>query len=387
MDPEFRVRSDPPRQAGPWAAVAAGLAALLVILLVATIVFAPQLLRPGVGGGPGTSTTSPTPPPTPSTSPSFIRPTLSPSPSFVTYVVVRGDTLTSIARRHRTTPRSIAFWNRGTYPSLDPESEAYAPNRIAVGWTFVLIPGAVVDENDLPSPAPTTPGSSATPSATPSSSPTAVPTGPSTVVSHGRRDSGAIALTFDMGGRLDPALDIVDWLIAHDVHATIFPTGKTGTETPIGRQVLERIRDHPELFDLANHSWDHPSFRDLSAAQMRDQLERTEAAVSAIVGRTTRPWFRPPYGAWDDRVRNGVGAAGWAYTVMWDVDTIDWRPTDDGGPTARDIEAKVVSQGRGGSIVLMHLGGWHTLEALPGIVDGLVTKGLRPVRLSELIGG
>jgi peptidoglycan/xylan/chitin deacetylase (PgdA/CDA1 family) len=190
-----------------------------------------------------------------------------------------------------------------------------------------------------------------------------------------------------MGGRLDPAVDIVSWLIEHEVRATIFPTGKQATEHPQGRAAMELVRDHPELFELANHSWDHPAFTELSAAEMRDQLDRSEAALSTLIGRTSRPWFRPPYGAWNAEVRAGVGAAGWSTIVMWDIDTIDWRPTSDGGPTARDIEAKVLANAQGGSIVLMHLGGWNTLEALPGLLDGLREQGLRPVTLSELGGG
>jgi peptidoglycan/xylan/chitin deacetylase (PgdA/CDA1 family) len=72
--------------------------------------------------------------------------------------------------------------------------------------------------------------------------------------------------------------------------------------------------------------------------------------------------------------------------ILWDVDTIDWRTTVDGGPTADDIVAKVVSKALGGSIVLMHLGGWHTLEALPGLLAGLQTLGLTPVTLPEMLG-
>jgi peptidoglycan/xylan/chitin deacetylase (PgdA/CDA1 family) len=363
--------------------VAAGLA-LLLILIVAVATLMPPL--PPIGGGPGPSnaasgSASPSGPSV-SPSPTFVRPTLSPSPTFRTYVVVRGDTLTSIARQFRTTPRSIAFWNRATYPSLDPLSEDYDPNRIDIGWTLALIPGSTIDEDDLPSPSPDSPS----PTAPPTPSITPIPTGPSRVVSHGRRGTDMIALTFDMGGRLEPAVAIMDWLIDNEVRATIFPTGASGTETAIGRQVLERVRDHPELFELANHSWDHPSFVELTAVQMADQLERTEAALYAKVGRTTRPWFRPPFGAWNETVRRGVGAAGWAYTVLWDIDTIDWRPPSDGGPTAPDIEAKVLSRAEGGSIVLMHLGGWHTLEALPGIAAGLRDKGLRPVTLTEMFG-
>jgi peptidoglycan/xylan/chitin deacetylase (PgdA/CDA1 family) len=69
---------------------------------------------------------------------------------------------------------------------------------------------------------------------------------------------------------------------------------------------------------------------------------------------------------------------------MWDVDTIDWKPTADGGPTSDDIEAKVLSRAKGGSIVLMHLGGYETLDALPGVVAGLRKRGLEPVTLSEM---
>jgi hypothetical protein len=94
---------------------------------------------------------TPSPAPTgPTPSPSFVRPTPTPMPTFLSYVVARGDSLNTIAHRYGTTARSIAFWNRATYHSLDPESSRYAPNSIKVGWTLVLIPGVVFDENNQP---------------------------------------------------------------------------------------------------------------------------------------------------------------------------------------------------------------------------------------------
>jgi peptidoglycan/xylan/chitin deacetylase (PgdA/CDA1 family) len=337
-------------------------------------------------GGSPDATTAGTPAGVPASntivlSPSYVPPTPTPAPTPVAYAVVAGDSLGSIATRFRTTPRSIAFWNRATYPSLDPYSATYAPDLIEVGWTLSVLPGIIVDEGDLPSPSPT-----ALPSVSIPPGPTPDPSGASVVVSHGSRDANAVALTFDMGGRLDPALEIVDWLIAHDVRATIFPTGATGSGTAIGRAVLARIAAHPELFIVGNHAWDHPDFTKLSATGMADQLTRTEAAIEPLVGSSTKPFFRPPYGAQDAAVRAAVGAAGWAYTVMWDVDTIDWKLTSDGGPTADDIAAKAAARVRGGSIVLMHLGGYHTLEALPEILTMLRSRGLEPVTLSELLG-
>jgi peptidoglycan/xylan/chitin deacetylase (PgdA/CDA1 family) len=348
-----------------------------------------------------------TPPPTPTPRQTVSLPTLSPAPSFQLYTVRRGDTLLSIAERFRTSVLSLSYWNRERYASLDPDAPGYAPGRIETGWLIQLIPGTEADPEDFlpepsesPTPVPSTdpttgevggatatppPATAApTPRPSPMPSPTPSPTtpGPSVLLGHGPRTSHQVALTLDMGGRLDPAIQIMDWLIANDVKATIFPTGVMGTTT-IGRQVLARVKAHPELFALGNHSWDHPDFRNLDAAAIATQLTRCENAVAPLAGHSTTPFFRPPFGGQDAAVRAAVGAAGWHYTVMWDIDAIDWRPESDGGPTADEIVTKVLGNARGGSIVLMHLGGYHTLEALPRIVDGLRAGGLVPVRLSD----
>jgi nucleoid-associated protein YgaU len=83
----------------------------------------------------------PTLPPAPTPSATPPRPTPTPGPSFTLYTVKGGDTLTSIAHRFETSARSIAYWNRDQYPSLDPESADYRPNRIERGWVLRLLPG------------------------------------------------------------------------------------------------------------------------------------------------------------------------------------------------------------------------------------------------------
>lgn len=86
--------------------------------------------------------------------PSFVRPTPTPAPTFMAYVVKSGDNLNTIAHRYGTTARSIAFWNRGTYPSLDPESASYRPDVVRLGWTLLVIPHVTFDEQTLPGPTP-----------------------------------------------------------------------------------------------------------------------------------------------------------------------------------------------------------------------------------------
>jgi hypothetical protein len=56
------------------------------------------------------------------------------------YTVVRGDTLVRIGKRFGTTGRSVAYWNRDTYPSLNPESPDYEPDGIQVGWVLRILP-------------------------------------------------------------------------------------------------------------------------------------------------------------------------------------------------------------------------------------------------------
>jgi hypothetical protein len=99
--------------------------------------------------------------------PSFVRPTPLPDPTFLAYIVKRGDTLTSIARAFGMTSRSIAFWSRTEHPSLDPLSDGYRPDRLEIGWNLLLIPDATFDEDELPGPTPSaTPAPNETPSAT-----------------------------------------------------------------------------------------------------------------------------------------------------------------------------------------------------------------------------
>jgi alpha-beta hydrolase superfamily lysophospholipase len=47
--------------------------------------------------------------------------------------------------------------------------------------------------------------------------------------------------------------------------------------------------------------------------------------------------------------------------------------------------AKVQANTQGGSIVLMHLGGYETFAALPRIVDWLRANGFELVTLDELL--
>jgi peptidoglycan-N-acetylglucosamine deacetylase len=302
--------------------------------------------------------------------PASLSATPSPNAGPVVYVVARGDSLSLIAARYNTTWQSLVYWNRTGYPSLNPTEPTYDPNRIQVGWRLTVWPGVIVDYHP--------------PIATPT--PSVPVAGSTTLVYHGARSSGTVALTFDMGGRTEPAVAIVRWLRDHGIPATIFLTGAAVDGSADAREVISIINARPDLFDMGNHSYSHPEMTLLTWQQVYDQLHSAELTIDRYAEQSPRPLFRPPYGAWDADVLKGAAAAGYSRTVLWDVDTLDWKAISDGGPTAKQIVSNVLLHAQGGSIVLMHLGGFETLNALPAIVSGLRAGGYRLVTLGTMLG-
>jgi len=151
------------------------------------------------------------------------------------------------------------------------------------------------------------------------------------------------------------------------------------------------MRTHPEetktlasnpTFELGNHSWSHPNFETLSAAEMSREIEMTEDMLFQLTGKHSH-LFRLPGGTYNDLSLQVIAEHG-LYTIQWDSVTGDPDPTFD----AATILAEVQRTARKGSIVIMHANGrgWHTAEALPAMIEYLQGKGLTLVTVSQLIG-
>lgn len=210
----------------------------------------------------------------------------------------------------------------------------------------------------------------------------------------------AMALTFDMGGRLDPALDILQFLIDNQVCATLFPTGAM-SQTEIGQEALAVVRAHPELFEIGNHTMHHCNLRDggegspttapcdtggpPDTAFVTAELTDAAAILEAGSGQDPAPYWRPPYGVYTDAVLATAADLGYTKAIMWSIDTIDWKLMSDGGPSAEQMASDVVTSATGGSIVLMHLGGYETLDALALMVPALRERGLLLTSVSDLL--
>ena len=277
-------------------------------------------------------------------------------------------------------------------PSLEPSSTpASSTAGTPSGGPSAAPAGSVVPTPTLaPSPTPPPAGCRAG---------NRVPAGEQQIFTTVPNAGHALALTFDMGGRLAPALDILNLLVANGVCATLFPTGAMG-QTAAGQQVLALVKLHPELFEVGNHTMHHcnlvaggggsPAEAPCAGVTpttefIRAELTDAAAIIEQFAGQAPTPYWRPPYGAVDQAVRDAAASAGYTKTFMWSIDTVDWKPIADGGPTAEQIATKVVSNARDGSIVLMHLGGYETLDALAIMVPALRDRGFLLTSVSDLL--
>lgn len=186
-------------------------------------------------------------------------------------------------------------------------------------------------------------------------------------VTKGQTTQKVIALTFDDGSDGKNTDKILKILKDNNVPATFFLTGSGAHAHP---QFIKNIVHAGH--EIGNHSYTHPHFPQLSAAQITSELQKTEAKIQSLTEKTTKPLFRPPYGEYDAKTLQAVGNAGYTHSIMWTVDTLDWK-----GTSASAITKRVMDKLTPGAIVLMHTGphASGTPTALPGLIRALKTKG------------
>lgn len=161
------------------------------------------------------------------------------------------------------------------------------------------------------------------------------------------------------------------------MHCTFFITGIVLRQAG-GAELLRQAL--AEGHELGNHSDTHPMFTELTDEQIAQELAALEGLVVEATGHTAKPYFRPPSGNRDDRVRRVVQENGYL-NIYWTYHVWDWT----GDRTAQQIYDYAVDGACNGAIVVMHVGAQETADALPAIIDELRARGYRLVTLSELL--
>jgi peptidoglycan/xylan/chitin deacetylase (PgdA/CDA1 family) len=223
------------------------------------------------------------------------------------------------------------------------------------------------------------PSMSASASPSPSASPSATPSArlvPARKVDQAKPPKGSImtrtgsamvALTFDDGPQPTWTPRILDQLRAAGIKATFCLIGK---QVKANAALVRRMV--AEGHTLCNHSWSHDlNLGKRTEAEIRADLQRTDAAIHAVVPNVPIRYFRQPGGAWtagEVRVIKAMGKV----PLGWSVDPWDWA-----NPGVDQIVSRVLSHTTPGAIVLLHDGGGdrsQTSTALRRILPALKSR-------------
>jgi peptidoglycan/xylan/chitin deacetylase (PgdA/CDA1 family) len=189
------------------------------------------------------------------------------------------------------------------------------------------------------------------------------------------------ALTFDDGpGYITE--DLLKLLEKRGVKAAFFMLGTSARAYP------DRARKVAQAGHLVcNHTdthllWKKQEKRADREALLQKELDKAAAAIEKATG--ARPWvLRMPNGydkPWERQLAGKLG-----YTVVnWTYGS-DWTKTPEDKMTAEYVKAV-----RPGAILLMHDGGGKVrekdLRLVEAVLDAAAKKGLKAVRLDELLG-
>ncbi|MFB9365534.1 polysaccharide deacetylase family protein [Kitasatospora sp. NPDC001664] len=231
-----------------------------------------------------------------------------------------------------------------------------------------------------PSPTPT-PVPSATPASSPAASrppvvPAFAPLAPGTPVEvvNGPRTRSEIALTFHGEGDPAQATALLERAEAHGVKLTVLAVGRWLDQQP---QMAERILRGGH--ELGNHTQNHRDLNALTPDQVHAEIAECADRLRRLTGSIGR-WFRPSAAQYASRVvREQARLVGYEHCLSFDVD-----PHDYADPGADLLQRRLLRSVRSGSVVALHMGHQGTVDALPGLLDGLHRLGLQPVTASQL---
>lgn len=129
--------------------------------------------------------------------------------------------------------------------------------------------------------------------------------------------------------------------------------------------------------EIGNHSYSHPDMKQLSAGRIREEIKKTNDVIKATIGENAQ-WLGPPSGSFRDEVVR-IAAEENMKTVLWSVDTIDWK-----NPSPEELINRVMGKIHNGAIVLMHPTE-PTAKSLDRLIKEIKNKNLEIDTLSELM--
>jgi peptidoglycan/xylan/chitin deacetylase (PgdA/CDA1 family) len=189
---------------------------------------------------------------------------------------------------------------------------------------------------------------------------------PRALVTHGRRDSGRISLTFDDGPHPAHTPRILQILAEHRATATFFLQGHECEQYP---DLVRAIAAAGH--EIGSHGYHHLDARAESRERYVAEAMQAHALIEKILGRSLPRLFRPPYGNVTPGTVLALVRRGFQF-VFWTTDTQDSFIEDRDALVAHVARQPIAA----GDILLLHEDYAHTVAALPDILEEISRRSL-----------
>jgi peptidoglycan/xylan/chitin deacetylase (PgdA/CDA1 family) len=210
--------------------------------------------------------------------------------------------------------------------------------------------------------------------AQPSPGPPPAPTG---VVSALPGPGPRLALTIDDGTSTEAVAAFTALAAGTGIRLTFFPNGRYDSWRENAR-ALRPLVDSGQVA-LGNHTWSHPDLTTLDDAAVAGEIRRNQDFLRGVFGVRDCPFFRPPYGARDERVDRIAADLGHPTVAMWNGTMDDARAV-----SGEQLVAAARRWFAPGAIVVGHANAPAVTTVLDRLLAVLDERGLRTVTLADV---
>ncbi|MFD1929492.1 polysaccharide deacetylase family protein [Sporosarcina siberiensis] len=188
----------------------------------------------------------------------------------------------------------------------------------------------------------------------------------------GNLEKPMIALLINVAWGDEHIPGILKTLNESSVKATFFFDGSWVKKTPHLASMI-----YLEGHEIGNHAYSHPDLKLRTPDETRMELQKTNDVIQEALELTPK-WFAPPSGSFNQTTINVANELKMK-TILWTVDTVDWRK-----PSTNEMVQRVVAAVENGSMILMHPTK-PTEEGLETMIDEIQNKGFQLGTVSDLM--
>ncbi|WP_424936849.1 MULTISPECIES: polysaccharide deacetylase family protein [Bacteria] len=253
-----------------------------------------------------------------------------------------------------------------------------------------LLSGCAVGGEAGPVPAPTTSAPPSPPSSTPSPTPTPTPTptgrpapklvrvpAPTEAFTALPGEGNLLAWTVDDGSDSAVVRAYAEFAAETGTRLTLFATASYPAWSE-NAALLKPLVASGQV-QIANHTWSHPDLQSLSDRGIVDELQRTHDRIGELFGVDARPFYRPPYGFHDRRVREAAASIGYTAPALWYGSL-----ADSGLIPAEEIVRLGTEWFQPQHIVIGHLNHPPVTTVFPQLAQIIAERGLVTVTLNDV---